>query len=81
MFRDLRKPVGALSVPRLEMFRKRFRDMPAELGPAFMYGTHYCTPGYVMFWLVRAAPAHMLRYETRGAMLMVSRSFPSCARL
>ena len=29
--------------------------------PPFMYGTHYSTPGYVMYWLVRAAPAHMVR--------------------
>ncbi len=29
----------------------------------FMYGTHYSTPGYVMYWLVRGAPAHMLRLQ------------------
>jgi factor associated with neutral sphingomyelinase activation len=29
-----------------------------------MYGTHYSTPGYVMFWLVRAAPGHMLRLQS-----------------
>lgn len=29
----------------------------------FMYGTHYSTPGYVMYWLLRAAPAHMLRLQ------------------
>ena len=32
--------------------------------PPFMYGTHYSTPGYVMYWLVRAAPAHMLRLQS-----------------
>lgn len=26
----------------------------------FMYGTHYSTPAYVLYWLVRSAPAHML---------------------
>lgn len=31
--------------------------------PPFLYGTHYSCPGYVMFWLVRAAPAHMLRLQ------------------
>jgi factor associated with neutral sphingomyelinase activation len=31
--------------------------------PPFMYGTHYSTPGYVLYWLVRAAPAHMLRLQ------------------
>jgi factor associated with neutral sphingomyelinase activation len=29
----------------------------------FLYGTHYSTPGYVMFWLVRQAPGHMLRLQ------------------
>ena len=29
----------------------------------FLYGTHYSCPGYVMYWLVRAAPAHLLRLQ------------------
>ena len=29
--------------------------------PPFLYGTHFSCPGYVMYWLVRAAPAHLLR--------------------
>lgn len=29
----------------------------------FMYGSHYSCPGYVMFWLVRAAPGHLLRLQ------------------
>lgn len=28
-----------------------------------MYGSHYSCPGYVMFWLVRAAPGHLLRLQ------------------
>ena len=41
---------------------------PAEMGgfapePPFLYGSHYSTPGFTMFWLVRAAPAHMLRLQ------------------
>lgn len=32
--------------------------------PPFLYGTHYSCPGYVMYWLVRAAPAHLLRCHT-----------------
>ena len=40
-------------------------EMPAHdpSDPPFLYGTHYSCPGYVMFWLVRAAPAHMLRLQ------------------
>ena len=63
VFRDLSKPVGALNPERLARLRERFREMPAgEGGDApFLYGTHYSCPGYVMFWLVRAAPGHILR--------------------
>uniref|UniRef100_A0A673G4T2 Neutral sphingomyelinase (N-SMase) activation associated factor n=1 Tax=Sinocyclocheilus rhinocerous TaxID=307959 RepID=A0A673G4T2_9TELE len=28
--------------------------------PRFMYGSHYSSPGYVLFYLVRVAPEHML---------------------
>lgn len=43
----------------------RFHEMSSDSFaegalPPFLYGTHYSTPGYVMFWLVRAAPAHMV---------------------
>lgn len=30
---------------------------------AFMYGTHYSCPAYVLFWLVRQMPAHQLRLQ------------------
>nr|XP_014348524.1 PREDICTED: protein FAN [Latimeria chalumnae] len=35
----------------------RYREMP---GPKFMYGSHYSSPGYVLFYLVRIAPEYML---------------------
>lgn len=38
-------------------------DDAGHMPEPFMYGTHYSTPGYVMFWLVRAAPGHMLRLQ------------------
>lgn len=38
-------------------------DAAGDMPKPFMYGTHYSTPGYVMFWLVRAAPGHMLRLQ------------------
>ena len=41
-------------------------DMPHDDpdDPPFLYATHYSTPGYVMFWTLRAAPAHMLRLQS-----------------
>ncbi|KAL3135309.1 hypothetical protein ABBQ32_007505 [Trebouxia sp. C0010 RCD-2024] len=64
-FRDLSKPIGALNPHRLEAYKFRFREMPRDEGadPPFLYGTHYSCPGYVMYWLVRAAPAHLLRLQ------------------
>uniref|UniRef100_A0A4W4DWV1 Neutral sphingomyelinase (N-SMase) activation associated factor n=1 Tax=Electrophorus electricus TaxID=8005 RepID=A0A4W4DWV1_ELEEL len=60
-FRDLSKPVGALNTERLERLLDRYRDMPE---PRFMYGSHYSSPGYVLFYLVRVAPEHMLCLQT-----------------
>jgi factor associated with neutral sphingomyelinase activation len=31
--------------------------------PSFLYGTHYSTPGYVLFYLVRQVPEYMLRLQ------------------
>lgn len=56
-FRDLSKPVGALNKERLDRLLARYRGMPE---PCFMYGSHYSSPGYVLFYLVRVAPEHML---------------------
>lgn len=63
VFRDLSKPIGALNKERLARLQERFHDMPTDdpHQPPFLYGSHYSCPGYVMFWLVRAAPGHLLR--------------------
>jgi hypothetical protein len=61
-------------LPRGPAVRCRFHDMESicqhvdaagDMPKPFMYGTHYSTPGYVMYWLVRAAPGHMLRLQVR----------------
>lgn len=67
-FRDLSKPVGALNQQRLATLRRRMEQMPRGSGPGvrtapYLYGTHYSTPGYVLYWMVRSAPAHMLRLQ------------------
>ena len=75
-FRDLSKPVGALNPKRLEGLLERFKAMPrlppaqdgsgmmeGGLPPPFIYGTHYSTPGYVLFYLLRREPELMLRLQ------------------
>lgn len=65
IYRDLSKPMGALNPGRLKYFQKRYKTMPEEdeamgIPPPFLYGTHYSTPGYVLYYLVRVAPEYML---------------------
>lgn len=76
VYRDLSKPIGALNGERLSGFRERFEDMvemeeemeDTDIGgsgamPPFMYGTHYSTPGYVVYYLLRKDPQLMLRLQ------------------
>lgn len=56
-FRDLTKPIGALNDDRLAAWKQRYDDMPPEGGiPKFLYGTHYSSPGYVLYYTVRECP-------------------------
>uniref|UniRef100_A0A182W5G0 WD repeat-containing protein 55 homolog n=1 Tax=Anopheles minimus TaxID=112268 RepID=A0A182W5G0_9DIPT len=57
VYRDLCKPVGALNPERLERLRMRFEEM---VDPKFLYGSHYSTPGFVLYYLVRKHPELML---------------------
>ncbi|MED6255642.1 hypothetical protein ATANTOWER_012611, partial [Ataeniobius toweri] len=80
-FRDLSKPIGALNQERLDRLLARYRGMPE---PRFIYGSHYSSPGYVLFYLVRVAPEHMLclqngRYDHADRMFnSVSETWKNC---
>ncbi|KAH9489754.1 hypothetical protein Btru_036661 [Bulinus truncatus] len=56
-YRDLSKPIGALNTDRLDRIKERLPDLP---DPKFLYGSHYSTPGYVLFYLARIAPEYVL---------------------
>ncbi|XP_065203348.1 protein FAN-like [Planococcus citri] len=56
-FRDLSKPIGALNPERLKRLKERYNEMSL---PKFLYGSHYSTPGFVLFYLVRKYPHYML---------------------
>lgn len=67
-FRDLSKPIGALNAERLAMYRERMQQLREAGEKPFLYGTHYSTPGYVLFYLVRARPDLMV--SSGGGTLM-----------
>ena len=62
-YRDLARPVGALNPERLAVLRERAKQMRETGMEPYLYGTHYSAPGYVLYWLLRAAPAHHLRLQ------------------
>jgi len=56
-FRDFSKPVGALNKDRLSQFIHRYNELdgfPDE--EKFLYGSHYSSPGVVLYYLIRQEP-------------------------
>ena len=60
-FRDLSKPIGALTKKRLDELLERYYEMPDE--DKYLYGTHYSCPGYVIGFLVRQHPQWMIKFQ------------------
>ena len=61
------------------MFQARLPDIPPGQ-PRFLYGTHYSSPGYVIYFLVREVPDLMLKLQS-GKFDAPDRLFRSIARL
>lgn len=70
----LRRGLCAVSEVALWTCRRERMDAMAEaaahdpalgMPPPYLYGTHYSTPGYVVYWMARAAPGHLLRLQVR----------------
>ena len=57
VYRDLSKPMGALNPERLGSLKERMVDLSE---PKFLFGSHYSTPGFVLYFLVRKIPECML---------------------
>ncbi|CAJ0943139.1 unnamed protein product, partial [Mesorhabditis belari] len=55
-FRDLSKPIGALSESRRKFFQDRYSNWEDETIPPFHYGTHYSTQAFTLNWLFRVEP-------------------------
>ena len=68
-YRDLSRPVGALSRERLEEYRRRYEALVDPTIPKFMYGHHYSTAvGTVIHYLLRMYPFTELhvQYQVSG---------------
>ena len=61
IYRDLSKPIGGLNEERLMRLKKRFVEIKQQnTTPPFLYGSHYSTPAFVLFYLVRQQPEWQL---------------------
>nr|XP_022903280.1 protein FAN-like [Onthophagus taurus] len=74
IYRDLSKPVGALNEARLKRLLERYNEMPE---PKYIYGSHYSTPGFVLYYLARLYPQYMLCLQN-GRFDLPDRMFNSC---
>ena len=55
VYRDFKKPIGAMDPKRLDDFKRRYFETP-EGCDKFLYGSHFSCPGYVIGFLVRQNP-------------------------
>ncbi|KAG5463828.1 hypothetical protein LSCM1_08294 [Leishmania martiniquensis] len=62
-FRDLRKPVGALSPSRLALLQERAEFLREAEETAYLYSTHYSSAGIVAYYLVRPHPEYQLSLQ------------------
>jgi len=80
-FRDLTKPMGALSEARVQKAMEKYENLKEVNDPhqpAFHWGTHYSTPTAVSYYLVRLEPFTRCMYNINDGKLDVpGRTFHS----
>ena len=68
VYRDLSKPMGALTEKRAADFASRYENWedPEGVVPKFHYGTHYSSAGTVLYYLIRLEPftGHHLQLQS-----------------
>lgn len=65
-YRDLSKPVGALSDDRLKKIQERYSSFNDPVIPKFHYGSHYSSAGTVLYYLMRVEPFTTLSIQLQG---------------
>jgi len=70
VYRDLSKPMGALSEPRATQFKERYEALQSNYKegepPPFHYGTHYSCAAYVLNYMLRLEPFSRLALSLQG---------------
>lgn len=66
VFRDLRKPIGALNEERLQIFQERLNFSDANEIPKFLYGSHYSSSAIILYYLIRLEPYTSLSLELQS---------------
>ncbi|XP_024543043.1 protein SPIRRIG [Selaginella moellendorffii] len=66
VYRRLDKPMGALSLEREDVFRKRYDNWDDPEIPKFHYGSHYSSAGTVLFYLIRLPPFSQENLKLQG---------------
>ena len=80
VYRDLSKPIGALTQDRLESFLDRYNHFDDPVIPKFLYGSHYSSAGTVLYYLVRMEPFTTHSITLQGGQFDVTdRMFTSIA--
>jgi factor associated with neutral sphingomyelinase activation len=66
MYRDLSKPIGAINKSRLQLLKDNYvlelKDKTLTHPPC-IYPTHYSTPGYVVYYLIRKVPEFIIKLQ------------------
>ncbi|CAJ1025368.1 Beige/BEACH domain containing protein, putative [Leishmania lindenbergi] len=62
-FRDLSKPIGALSPSRLTLLQERAEFLREAEETAYLYSTHYSSAAIVAYYLVRPHPEFQLSLQ------------------
>lgn len=65
-FRDLSKPIGALSQYKLERFLSNYTDMQKRnpKDQAYIFSEHYSNPSHIIYFLVRSHPQFQMKFKS-----------------
>ncbi len=66
IYRDLKKPVGALNEERLLIFQERLHYSETTDVPKFLYGSHYSSCATVLYYLIRLEPYTSLSLDLQS---------------